>query len=386
MFNKNNFTNKNFNKGLVDAIGNRLENNNYEDTIKQALLYLTEILRNKTGLINLDGDKIITQAFSANNPKIQVNSLKNTNDKNEQQGVMYLGQAIYSAFRNPLNHSIDVKISEKDCIRQLIIIDMLLDYSNREIRENNKLSNVLFDRVDSDNKEFYLYRDIDKEVKQILKLKHIWLYGESGTGKTSLATYCTLEDRNRFIHTIYFSEIEENNIEDIIQNIYESLEDRAESENIDLISINKNMKTQNKLKKILCLFSNKFEKVTLIFDDIQEIEEKEFHNFFKLILIILQNHSNGNECNLKNLNIIFTSILNPLEYFDTISNTSKKEKLKEILEFKQLNLWTNEELTKLMKKIENNIDELTLHQSIVESSNGKPRELKYKIREELSKG
>ena len=386
MFKKNNFTNQNFNKGLVEAIGNRLDNNNYEDVVKQALLYLTNVLREKTGLINLDGDKIITQAFNANNPKIQVNAMKDKNDKNEQQGVMYLGQGIYSAFRNPLNHSIHTKLSQKDCMRQLVIIDMMLDYINRETYKKDKLSNILFDNVNQDNKEFYLYRNIDKEVKQILKLRHLWLYGESGTGKTSSATYYTLEDKNRFTHTIYFSEIEEENIEHIIQNIYESLEDRAVSENIDLSYIKEHIKIKNKLKKILCLFSKKFEKVTFIFDDIQELEEKEFHAFFKLILTILQNHSNENGCNLNNVNIIFTSIINPLEYFDTILKISKKEKLKEILEFKQLKLWTDEELIKLIKKIEKNIDNLILNQDIIKTSNGKPRELKYKIKQELSKG
>ena len=386
MFKKNNFTNQNFNKGLVDAIGNRLENNNYGDAVKQALLYLTDVLREKTGLINLDGDKIITQAFSVNNPKIQVNEMKDKNDKNEQQGVMYLGQGIYSAFRNPLNHSIHTKLNQKNCMRQLIIIDMMLDYINRETYKNDKLSNILFDNVNQDNKEFYLHRNIDKEVKQILKLRHLWLYGESGTGKTSSATYYTLEEKSRFTHTIYFSEIEEENIEHIIQNIYESLEDRAESENIDLANIKENTKIKNKLKKILCLFSNRFEKVTFIFDDIQELEEKEFHAFFKLILTMLQNHSNENKCNLNNINIIFTSIINPLQYFDTISTVSKKEKLKEILEFKQLGLWTEEELTNLKNKIEKNIDNLILNQDIIVTSHGKPRDLKHKIKQELSKG
>ncbi len=35
MFSKNNFNENNFNKELVIAVGNRLQNNNYEDAVKQ---------------------------------------------------------------------------------------------------------------------------------------------------------------------------------------------------------------------------------------------------------------------------------------------------------------------------------------------------------------
>ncbi|GEM_PF-6851380 len=58
MFSKNNFNDKNFNKELVAAVGNRLQNDNYEDAVKQALLFLTNVFRVKTDS-DEDGTKLV---------------------------------------------------------------------------------------------------------------------------------------------------------------------------------------------------------------------------------------------------------------------------------------------------------------------------------------
>ena len=138
MFSKNNFNENNFNKELVSAVGNRLQNDNFEDAVKQALLFITDIFRTKSGLTD-DGVSLVSKALSVNNPLIRINELKDDTEQNEQKGVMYLSQGVYSAFRNPLNHSVHTKISEKECIRQLIIIDMIFDYITRDIQTENKI-------------------------------------------------------------------------------------------------------------------------------------------------------------------------------------------------------------------------------------------------------
>ena len=210
--NKNIFTNENFTNGLVEAVDNRLENEQYEDAVKQALLYLTSVVKEKTGLTE-DGVSLMSKTFKKDNPAIKINNLIDDTDKNEQQGVMFIGQGIYSAFRNPLNHSIHTKLTEKDCIRQLMIIDMMLDYANKEIRDNNTVANVLFESVNMDNKEFYLKRNIDTDISQRLQLKNVWIYGEPGIGKTNIAQYYFLKNSS-FYHSIYFTSTE-NSITDV---------------------------------------------------------------------------------------------------------------------------------------------------------------------------
>jgi len=239
--NKSIFTNENFTRELVEAVDNRLENEQYEDAVKQALLYLTSFVRGKTGLIE-DGVSLMSKTFKKDNPAIKINNLSSDTDKNEQQGVMFIGQGIYSAFRNPLNHSIHTKLTEKDCIRQLIIIDMMLDYANKEVRENNTIANVLFESVNMENKEFYLKRNIDIDINERLKLKNVWIYGEPGIGKTNIAQYYFINNRS-FYHSIYFTSTE-NNIDSYLNLIFEDLLDKLENENI---SINNSLGINRKL-------------------------------------------------------------------------------------------------------------------------------------------
>lgn len=129
IYKKDIFTQENFDSILIKKVGNRLENNQFSDSLKVALIYLTEKIRERTGLHDLDGDKLVTKAFSVSNPLIKINELKTESERNEQKGIMLILQGIYSAFRNPLNHS-TIIINEAECIRKLIIIDTILSYVN----------------------------------------------------------------------------------------------------------------------------------------------------------------------------------------------------------------------------------------------------------------
>jgi pimeloyl-ACP methyl ester carboxylesterase len=46
---------------------------------------------------------------------------------------------------------------------------------------------VLFDVYSRDSKDFYLERNVDRQIAETLQLNSVWLHGASGTGKTTLA-------------------------------------------------------------------------------------------------------------------------------------------------------------------------------------------------------
>lgn len=92
---------------------------NYTGAIKTAILYLTECIRERTDL-DLDGDKLISQAFSVSSPYIRLNELKTETEKNEQIGTMMMLQGVYKAIRNPRNH--DLKVDNRFTCDSIIIL------------------------------------------------------------------------------------------------------------------------------------------------------------------------------------------------------------------------------------------------------------------------
>jgi uncharacterized protein (TIGR02391 family) len=379
MFSKNNFNENNFNKELVIAVGNRLQNDNYEDAVKQALLFLTDVFREKSGLIG-DGDPLVTKALSPNNPLIKINKLNDDTEKNEQKGVMYLSQGIYTAFRNPLNHSIHTKISEKECMRQLTIIDMIYDYITRDIQIENKISKALFDLVTNENKDFYFTRnDYDEKINNSLSVDNVWIYGESGLGKTNSAIYHTLVKNYQFSFTVYFSDLQDYNIETIIQNIFESLYSKVSSEKIDLLkNIDSNKsKDRKELQKLLDLIVSNFVKTILIFDDIPNLNDNEFKDFYLFLLFLFKSSS-------KTPKLIITSIVNPIVKLDLLNDIEKEKLCDEILKFIEFQTWNDSEIIGLKTHIENSIGRSILtDEEAKNNSNGKPRKLKKLMKDKI---
>jgi uncharacterized protein (TIGR02391 family) len=379
MFSKNNFNENNFNKELVIAVGNRLENNNYEDAVKQALLFITDAFRTKSGLTE-DGVSLVSKALSIKNPLIRINELQNDTDENEQKGVMFLAQGVYSAFRNPLNHTIHTTISEKDCMRQLTIIDMIYNYITRDIQAENKISKALFDLVSNENKEFYFIRnDYDEKINNYLKVDNLWLYGESGVGKTNAAIYYTLVKDYKFTFTVYFSDLENNKIETIIQNIFESLHLKIADEKLDsLKDIDVSKSSEKKeLQKLLNLIVANFTNVILIFDDIPEFSDDEFKDFYQFLLFLFKSSSS-------NIKLIITSIINPINKLDLLSEREKDKLSDEILKFIEFQSWNDDEIIGLKTHVETAIGNSILSdEDAKNNSNGKPRKLKRLMKDKI---
>lgn len=130
MFTKNNFNKENFDAGLVDAIGNRITNSEYTDSILAGTRYLTQVLRNK-GTCEGDGSQLVGQVLGGITPKFPINSLQTVSEKDEQKGLEQLLRGYYLGIRNPRTHEA-TEDTEEFCIRVMVLIDTFLSYLNRE--------------------------------------------------------------------------------------------------------------------------------------------------------------------------------------------------------------------------------------------------------------
>ena len=114
---------------LWDEIKNNYENEDYTGAITNAVYYLRDTLREKTNL-ELDSKQLINGAFSQKNPKIKINKLQTTTEKNEQDGLRDSLLGIFGLIRNTLAHK-KHKDTKEDALTIILYINFLLKLINK---------------------------------------------------------------------------------------------------------------------------------------------------------------------------------------------------------------------------------------------------------------
>jgi uncharacterized protein (TIGR02391 family) len=148
--------------GLWASIQNAYENGNYTSAILDSIHYLSQVIRNKSGLES-DGHVLVGNAFGGANPIIKVNGLSTDSEKDEQRGIEFLLRGLYTAIRNPRSHDkyvdtnevADIIISFVNYLLRLIdksrspfdkhsIVDRVFE---KHFAQNDKYSDLLVQRV-----------------------------------------------------------------------------------------------------------------------------------------------------------------------------------------------------------------------------------------------
>jgi len=111
-------------KRLWDATRSSLENRNFTGAILDATYFLSDLLRQRTGLEG-DGVALVGQALGGNTPKLKVNRLQSDSDWNIQKGVEQLLRGMYQAIRNPRSHE-KYADNEEDAQAILLFINHLI--------------------------------------------------------------------------------------------------------------------------------------------------------------------------------------------------------------------------------------------------------------------
>lgn len=109
---------------LWQFIQNSYENRNFTGAILDALHFLSNLIREKTGLES-DGVALAGKAFGGKSPKLKVNKLVSDSDRNIQAGVEQLIRGIYQSIRNPRSHE-KYTDSEQDAWAIIIFINYLI--------------------------------------------------------------------------------------------------------------------------------------------------------------------------------------------------------------------------------------------------------------------
>ena len=94
------------------------------DAVLNSVVAIFDYIREKTG-ISEDGDKLIGQAFSLNDPFIVLSELQSESGQSDQKGFMQIYKGAYQGIRNPKAHSLVHDLTEQKAAQYLVFASLL---------------------------------------------------------------------------------------------------------------------------------------------------------------------------------------------------------------------------------------------------------------------
>ncbi len=108
-------------------------------------------------------------------------------------------------------------------------IHRVLVSNKPEIKPRNHANIVLFNNYHKKCKSYYLEREQDLEFMRLIEFNHIWIFGESGVGKTALVNRNLIENEIEFCFCD-LSPIKIESAENVLEEIINCIEEKFEIE------------------------------------------------------------------------------------------------------------------------------------------------------------
>jgi uncharacterized protein (TIGR02391 family) len=176
---------------LWAAVQAAYDTGNYSGAIVDSVFYLSELIRNKSGL-DSDGNALIGSAFGGQNPIIKVNSLYTESERDEQRGIEQLLRGIYTAIRNPRSHEKRTDSAETADILITFIgwVASLIDKSKSPF-DTQQIIGSVFDRHFAQN-ERYADLLVETEFQNGNGLTFSWKCFNGAQRANGNASHCLL--------------------------------------------------------------------------------------------------------------------------------------------------------------------------------------------------
>ena len=89
---------------IADATGGRFRSNHHADAVEAAVKALNNLVRLKAGVDDIDGMPLMQSVFGGKDPVLKFNEFADQNDRDEQQGFMFMFAGAVAGLRNPRAH------------------------------------------------------------------------------------------------------------------------------------------------------------------------------------------------------------------------------------------------------------------------------------------
>lgn len=101
------------------------KNGDFRNAVLDSILAISDEIRNRTGL-DLDGENLCNNAFSAQDPKIIFSEIHSDSGRNDQRGFLDIFKGFYRGVRNPKAHSLQHDLDANKAAQYLILASLLM--------------------------------------------------------------------------------------------------------------------------------------------------------------------------------------------------------------------------------------------------------------------
>lgn len=317
-------------------IGEYISGEKLVDNIEFRTKLLSEKPEAKAG--EMEGNGLVAACEDKNIPWILAKSIcdfgdgNKGKDKKTRQAIAASSSAECCAAvleQSTAFESIDIKnVCEKDTtINEQTVIN----------------EDVLFELYKKEYASYFVRREIDTLVESYLQSHSLWIYGESGTGKSTSISHALLSTDKNILLVNMAGMSPDSSIEDIFQWIYNDIAYFVEENPVVYHSY------QLCIKAIVSLLDKYFagQQVYVLVEEIpfEGDSFKTFVNVFSSLVI-----SDKLAGNSSDVHFVLSSIDNPVNFI-----TPVQQKVKSIVKFLEFGVWSNAECNKLIELIKKNL-------------------------------
>lgn len=110
---------------IIEHASALYESGNYREAVLNSIIAIYDSIRERTG-IEADGDKLVGQAFSIENPLLILSELETDSGRNDQKGFMQIFKGAYQGIRNPKAHTLSHDLDATKAAQYLVFASLLI--------------------------------------------------------------------------------------------------------------------------------------------------------------------------------------------------------------------------------------------------------------------
>ncbi len=109
---------------IIDSSYKQLANNDYRSAVLNGVIGLFDFIRKKSA-VDKDGEPLIDEVLSLNNPVLVLSDLTSESGKNDQLGFMGIMKGTFKGIRNPKAHTLTHDLNEIKTKQYLVFLSLL---------------------------------------------------------------------------------------------------------------------------------------------------------------------------------------------------------------------------------------------------------------------
>ena len=140
---------------LWKSIQAHYERGDFTEAVRDAIFHMSEVLREKGGIDDKDGTKLVDNALLGSHPAILVNKNETTTEKDFQQGIGFAFKGIMLSVRNPLSHE-NLQYTQDEAEAIILYINFLLNQVDKSggSTKIESIIDLLLDEDFTDTQEY----------------------------------------------------------------------------------------------------------------------------------------------------------------------------------------------------------------------------------------